>query len=319
MDQLLDNILIGDSVYIVGHIKPDVDAVVAVYGYQIYRHARGDFNYIGVRCDEASPVTKWLFKHFNTDLPMLVNDVSGRKIVLVDHTDPEQRPKGWENADIIEVLDHHKLKLETSVPPKITIRPYGSTSTLIAKKLLEANVKMKPELAGLLLGALLDDTLALRSPITTYTDKEVAGQLAAISGLNDIAKFAREMFAQKDIWKKMSGDTIITTDTKAYEMGNTRVQISQVETMDNQGLILKKGNEIMKSLSLLNKKEPKDLRIAMLTDLIRGDCIMIAVGDKRNELTKIFGYEFDNEEYLKLPGIVSRKKQVEAPLIQYFN
>lgn len=317
MDQMLENILIGDSVYIVGHIKPDVDAVVSAYGYQIYRHAKGDFNYIGVRCDEVNQVTKWLFKRFNIDLPMLVNDISGRKVVLVDHTDPNQRPKGWENADIIEVLDHHKLILETSMPPKITIRPYGSTATLIAKKLIDSEVRIKPEIAGLLLGALLDDTLALRSPITTYVDKEMAGKLGAISGITDISKFAREIFAQKDIWGSLSGDKIINSDTKSYVMGNTSVQISQAETMDNQALFRDKGKVIIKAMNDLNKKEPKDLRVVMLTDLLRNDCILIAVGDKANEIENIFNTKLE-ENKLYLPGVVSRKKQVEGPLIQYF-
>lgn len=318
MDLPLENILIGDSVYITGHTRPDVDAVVSAYGYQIYRHSRGDFNYIAIRCDEVNPVTKWLFAHFKTDLPNLVSDVSGRKIVLVDHTDPEQRPKGWENADIIEVLDHHKLKLETSVPPKITIRPYGSTSTLVAKKMLDASIKLKPELAGLLLGALLDDTLALRSPITTYTDKMIAGQLGAISGLNDISKFARELFAQKDVWSKMKGEEIVNTDSKGYEMNRVKIQISQVETMDNIELIKKKGGEIIRAVDLINKKEPKDIRLIMLTDLIRNDCIVIAVGPRAMELEKVFNNKFEGSQ-MYLPGVVSRKKQVEAPLIQYFS
>lgn len=318
MENFLDNILIGDSVYIVGHTKPDVDSVVSAYAYQIYRHARGDFNYIGVRCDEVNNVTTWLFKKFGVELPMLVNDISGRKVVLVDHTDPNQRPKGWQNAEIIEVLDHHKLILETSVPPKITIRPYGSTSTLIAKKLLEANVNFKPEIAGLLLGAILDDTLALRSPITTYVDKEIAGKLAAISGITDISKFARQIFSHKDIWGKLTGQKIINTDTKSYKMGDVTVQISQVETMDNRELIKKKGKDILEALEEENKENRKDIRIAMLTDLLRGDCILLAVGDKKNDLEKIFNTKFENNS-LYLPGVVSRKKQIEGPMIQYFS
>lgn len=317
MENFLDNILIGDSVYIVGHIKPDVDSVVSAYGYQIYRHARGDFNYIGVRCDEVNNVTKWLFKKFGIDLPMLVSDISGRKVVLVDHTDPNQRPKGWQKAEIIEVLDHHKLILETSMPPKITVRTYGSTSTIVAKKLLEANVNFKPEVAGLLLGAVLDDTLALRSPITTYVDKEIAGKLAAISGITDISKFARQIFAHKDIWKNLSGKKIISTDTKSYDMGNISVQISQAETMDNRELIKEKGKEILKALEEKNEIEKKDIRMVMLTDLLRSDCIVLAVGDKRKELENIFNTKFEKDS-IYLPGVVSRKKQIEGPMIQYF-
>ena len=110
-----DNLFIGENVYIVGHRNPDLDSVVSALAYQVYRHSQGDFNYIAIRCGEVNPVTKWVFKQFNTPLPILIPNVSGMKLVLVDHTDPESRPDGWENATIVEVLDHHKLKLETEI------------------------------------------------------------------------------------------------------------------------------------------------------------------------------------------------------------
>jgi manganese-dependent inorganic pyrophosphatase len=314
-----ENILVGETIYIVGHKKPDVDAIVSAYAYQVYRHARGDFNYIAIRCDKVNNVTKWLFKETGYALPKLVKDISDKKIVLVDHTDPKQRADGWENSEIIEVLDHHKLKLETSVPPKITIRPYGSTTTLIASKLIRANVNFKPEFAQLMLSAILDDTLALRSPITTYLDKTIAGELSAISGVADLDAYAKKLFNKKDTWNRMKAAKIVNTDTKRYEMGGNKIGISQVETMDNRKIRKSKTREITKYIKKVVKEEDLDLFVVMLTDMLRQDAVLITAGEKAEDVETIF----DNPKKAKdgsfvLDGIMSRKRQMVPKLAKLY-
>jgi len=318
INNLDGNFLIGDSIYIVGHKRPDLDAVVSAYAYQIYRHSRGDFNYVAITCDDVNPVTKWVFKRFNLELPMQIRDVSGKRIVLVDHTDPAQRADGWENAEIIEVVDHHNLKLETTVPPKITIRPYGSTSTLIGLKLMRVDITLQPEIAGLMLAAILDDTLALRSPITTYVDRSVAGQLGAMAGITDIASFARELFEHKDIWSQMKATDIIDTDIKDIDCGDKKVQISQVETMDNKKLANIKAKEIYRELESKQRKDPKDIRMVLLSDLLRGDCIAIVSGSKKGDLEKIFNTKIEENGTMYLPGVVSRKKHIVPPILEWY-
>lgn len=313
----VENILIGESVYIVGHKKPDVDAIISAYAYQVYRHARGDFNYIAIRCDEPNSVTEWIFKETGFNMPRLVENVAGKKIVLVDHTDPEQRPNGWEKAEIIEVMDHHKLKLETSVPPKITIRPYGSTTTLVANKLLQTNVTIRPEFAQLMLSAILDDTLALRSPITTHIDKKVAGELSALSGISDVDDYAKKLFAKKDQWSKMSAEKIINTDIKSFEMGGVKMTITQAETMDNRKLSKRVG-ELQKALDKYVKAEGLDLAVLLLTDLLREDAIVISAGEKAGDLQMIFNVQPEKDGSMIIPGMLSRKKQMVPPLVDFY-
>ena len=309
-----DNLFIGENVYIVGHRNPDLDSVVSALGYQVYRHSQGDFNYIAIRCGEVNPVTKWVFKQFNTPLPILIPNVSGMKLVLVDHTDPESRPDGWEKATIVEVLDHHKLKLETAEPSKITIRPYGSTATLIVQKMVRARLVIKPEIAGLLLAAIIDDTLALRAPTTTQVDKSMAGELAVASGIGDLGAFARDLFNQKDVWDSMSAQDIVSTDMKEFDIKDKHIAISQVETMDNRKLE-SRIKDILEELNRLNVESPIDLRMVMLTDLLRNDCILIVVGNNLEKLEEIYNSKVvDNIMYL--PGVLSRKKQILPPLIE---
>lgn len=315
-----DNILVGDVVYIVGHKKPDLDAIVAAHAYQVYRHARGDFNYIAIRCDDVNVVTKWSYKYWGAEIPPLVEDVSGKRIVLVDHTDPEQRPKGWENAEIIEVVDHHKLKLETSFPPKITIRPYGSTSTIITQKMFRRGVEIDRITSGLLLSAIIDDTLALRSPITTQIDKEMAGKLAVDLGITNVSNYARELFSEKDMWYKMTAEQVITTDFKNYEMGSKQVRVAQIETMDNRKLE-SKIKAYANKMQGIRRAEGLDIYISMITDLIRNDCIMVisASDEDKNKLSLIFNAQLEDGKKLHLPGIVSRKKQVVPPLVEAYS
>lgn len=311
------NILVGETVYIVGHEKPDLDSIASALGYQMYRHSQGDFNYIAIYCGDINPVTEWVFKKFKTQLPMQVPNVSGMQLVLVDHSDPESRPPGWENAKILEVLDHHKLKLETVDPPKITVRPYGSTATLVAQKMVRARLPIKPEIAGVLLAAILDDTLALRAPTTTQVDKSMAGELAIASSIGDLNSFARELFNQKDIWGTLSITDIIEMDMKDFDVNGKKLVISQVETMDNRKLE-KKELEIIEELNRMNEKEPVSLRMVMLTDLLRNDCILLVVGENLSILEDIFHAKLQ-ENKMYLPGVLSRKKQILPPLLEMYS
>lgn len=312
----VDNIIVGEPVYIVGHRKPDVDAIVSAYAYQVYRHARGDFNYIAIRCDEVNPLTEWLFEETEHQLPPLVEDVSGRKLVLVDHTDPDQRAAGWENAEVIEVVDHHKLKLETSAPAKITVRPYGSTTTLIAEKLLRNSFYVSPKFAQLMLSAILDDTLALRSPITTYTDKTLAGKLAAMSGLEDMDAYAKKMFNKKDSWHTMKADKIVETDIKDFDFGSFKAQVSQVETLDSAKLS-SKLDDIQEYLNKKSSEGKYELMIVMITDIIKSEAQILAAGKRANDLEKIFNKNFENG-IMVIPGMVSRKKDLIPHMVNFY-
>lgn len=310
------NILIGETIYIVGHRNPDLDSIASALGYQVYRHSQGDFNYIAIRTGEPNPVTQWVFKKFNTPLPMLVPNVSGMKLTLVDHTDPENRPEGWENAKIVEVLDHHQLKLETAEPSKITIRPYGSTATLVAQKMVRARLPIKEEIAGILLAAILDDTLALRAPTTTQIDKSMAGELAVASSIGDLGSFARDLFNEKDVWGTLRAKDIINMDIKDFDVNGKKVVISQVETMDNRKLE-KREKEIITELEKLNEKEHIALRMVMLTDLLRNDCILLVVGDNLEILEDVFHSKLEGNK-MYLPGVLSRKKQVLPSLLDLY-
>ena len=302
---------IEEKIYIVGHKKPDLDSIASALGYQTYRNSQGDFNYYAIRCDKISPLTEWVFNKFETRLPEYIPNISGMNIVLVDHTYPESRPKGWEKAKILEVIDHHDVKLEDILPKRITIRQCGSTSSLIAEMMFVSNMKIPFNIAGILLSAILDDTLNLESPTTKDLDMDMAYRLAHICSIEDTDEFAREIFTKKDIWNEMNAKEIIEMDIKEVEIKGNRVSISQVETIENRGIRL---DEIIEELKSLNKKEPINLRIVMITDLVKKECNLLVVGSDIVLFENVLGERIVNY-MVYLPNVVSRKKQI-LPIIE---
>lgn len=302
---------INQKIFIVGHTKPDLDAVASAVGYQAYKEGIGDLMYKAIRCDRVNSQTKWVFKEYNTDLPLYIPDISGMNVVLVDHTFPENRAKGWENANIVEVIDHHDVKLQDIIPQKITIRPCGSTSTLVAEKIFKSNAYISKDTAFILLSAILDDTLGLKSPTTVQIDIDMTKKLNEICDISDLWEYSKLLFKKKDIWNQLSPRDIIDEDMRNVEFNDNWVSISQVETMNNRDL---KKKEIIEELEKLNITNPFNLRLVMLTDVLKNDCILLVIGNDIPLLEKELNTEIiGNTVYL--PNVVSRKKQI-LPILE---
>lgn len=301
-----------NKIYIVGHKKPDLDSIASAVGYESYRHELGEFNYQAIRCDSINPLTEWIFTNFNTEIPQLVNDISGTDIVLVDHTYSENRANGWERSNILEVIDHHDVKLEDIIPQRITIRPCGSTCTLITEKFVNSNIDIPFNIANILLAGILDDSLGLKSPTTIQLDIDMVTVLNSICKVGDIQDYSLQIFKKKDIWHTLTPREIIEEDIRNLEINGNWVSISQVETLNSDNM---NTESIIKELEQMNIEKNFKLRIVMLTNPVNRDCILIAVGKDINLFEKELGKEIKgNIVYLK--DFVSRKKQV-VPLIEH--
>ncbi len=304
---------INHKIFIVGHTKPDLDAIASAVGYQSYKEGIGDLIYKAIRCDRVNSQTEWVFKEYNTELPQYIPDISGMNVVLVDHTFPENRAKGWENANIVEVIDHHDVKLQDIIPQKITIRPCGSTSTLVSEKIFKSNVYISKDIASILLSAILDDTLGLKSPTTVKIDIDMTKKLNEICNISDLWEYSKLLFKKKDIWNQLSPRDIIEEDMRNVEFNGNWVSISQVETMNNREL---KKKEIIEELEKINIANPFNLRLVMLTDVLKNDCILLVVGNDISLLERELNAEIVNNT-VYLPNVVSRKKQI-LPILEKF-
>ncbi len=299
------------KIYVIGHTNPDLDSIASSIAYVRYKHSQGMFNYIPIRCGSINPLTEWVLEKYKIPKPQYIPDISGMNIVLVDHTYPENRAKGWENANILEVIDHHDVKLEDILPKHITIRPCGSTSTLISEKFFNSSIQIPKDIACILLNAILDDTLGLKSPTTIQLDIDMVDRLNEICNVGDIQEYSNEIFSKKDIWNTLDPKQIIEMDIKEVEVGETRVAISQVETLNN-GIL--NEDDLIEELKRMNSIHPLNLRLVMLTDLNKKECKLLVVGEDISLLEGVLNMKVIDNRVL-LPNVVSRKKQI-LPILE---
>ncbi len=241
-----------------------------------------------------------------------------RRVVMVDHNEPGQAVTGLDGADVVEVLDHHRLStVPTAVPIRFQIEPVGSTSTLVNERANEEVLTFPPGIAGLLLSGILSDTLIFRSPTVTERDRKAAMQLARAAGLSTseqdadvlaaIEAYGTELLAAGAGLGTRPVEEILTTDIKFYEVGGERVGIAQVE-VTNFREIAGRMEELRGGLNALLEREKLAMALVMITDVVRGNSRLLAVGQQR--ILSALPYPRMADEMMDAPGLVSRKKQL---------
>lgn len=308
----------NEQIYIIGHKKPDLDSVVSAYAYKLYKQRLKGLNYIASVCDPVNPLTKWIFSYFKQEIPELIQSIENKKVILVDHTEPEQRPPGWQKAQIIEVIDHREPNLDGIKPEKIIIKKYGSVTTIIAQKYIQNKVEINSGLAGLMLSAILDDTLALNSPNTTLVDEIMVTEMATRAKIGDINAFSKKMFNKKDSWDSMPALQILQTDLKEMKANGHHISVTKIETMDSKNLE-KRQAEFLLALNRLQKDNPITLRLLMIIDILSKSCILLGVGERVTDLEKIFNTKLIKNNKMYLPKITSRKTQIVPPILKYYS
>jgi len=307
----------------IGHKNPDTDSIVSAIAFvnlvqKIKKPILGfsGFEVQPARAGSPNNETKFVFKYFGEELPVLAESVEGKEVVLLDHGELSQSPDGIEKATIVGVLDHHKLGgLETASPIFYRAEPVGSTSTIIFKMFSENNVLLDKKIAGLLLAAVLSDTLKLSSPTTTDEDRQAAKTLSEISEEN-IDKLAEKMFEAKSEMAGVSPAEIIGSDYKEYEAGGTRFGIGVWETMYPEK-VKEKKEEILSALAKMKNERKMDLMFFALVDINKKNSELFIIGEKEKAAAEqVFKNKAENS-LIFLPGIVSRKKEMVPPLTNF--
>lgn len=229
----------------------------------------------------------------------------GKKIILVDHNEIFQAAEGIEEAEIIEIIDHHRLgDIQSRMPISFSGEPCGSTATLIAEKYERHFISPSKEISGLLLAGILSDTLLFKSPITTQKDIGMAKKLALVCG-EEINEFGIKMFRHASLIEEKSVREIIMANYKEYKMGNRNIGISQFETIDAENILkLKEG--FLKELNAVKEQHKLELALMLITDILKEGSHLIFAGNP-----KIIELAFEeSKEITFLKGILSRKNQV---------
>ena len=234
------------------------------------------------------------------------------KIILVDHNERSQTVEGIEEAHIVEIIDHHRLGgLETGEPIFIRHEPVGSTATIVANMHWHRNVEIPAQIAGLLLSAIISDTVLFKSPTATDKDRETAEKLAEIAGLN-VAKFGIEVLKAGSALGDMTASDIVQNDLKEFQMGEYRVAISQISVMDPEAVISQKA-AIKQAMESLKAKAVYDLIVLVVTDIIKEASTLIYLGTPAALLREAF--QAGEGDQILLPGVMSRKKQIVPPMV----
>ncbi len=241
----------------------------------------------------------------------LINTKS-KEVILVDHNEFSQAVEGIENTKILEIIDHHRLGgMQTNEPIFILQRPVGCTATIVTSLFEQNNIGIPRYIAGLLLSAILSDTVIFKSPTTTAEDEVVAKRLAKIANV-DIIDYGTNLLRSGASLKKKTPDKLIKQDLKELHLGDYSLSISQVYVLDSQELYEVKA-DFVKHLEKLRKKNNYCLALLMVTDIINSNTDLLVVGDEK----KLIEYAFKRdvkENIISLPGVLSRKKQLIPPI-----
>ncbi len=234
---------------------------------------------------------------------------NNKKIILVDHNEFSQSVKNIDKAQILEVVDHHRINdFATSQPISFRNEIIGSCAAIIATIFKENQIEIPKNLAGLLLGAILSDTLIFQSPTTTKKDIEVAHRLAQTAGL-DIDVFAKEMFSKSASSEKQTIYEMLIQDIKYFDLNGTKTMISQIIVPSIES-IAKRESEIYHDMEILNNQKELDLLVVCFTSVIENGSVFYIVGDGANKVIDVF----QNGKIQK--GIFSRKKQMVPMLME---
>lgn len=301
------------KVFVLGHKNPDTDSVCSAISYAYLKNEVG-MEAEAICLGEMNNETIFALKEFGFEAPRLVTRVSeeATQVILVDHNERQQSADDIGDVQIIEVIDHHRIaNFETADPLYFRSEPVGCTTTIIYKLFKEQGVEVPANIAGLLLSAIISDSLLFKSPTCTEQDILAARELAEIAGVDAEAYGLSMLKAGADLSNKTLED-LISLDSKEFEAGDHRFEVAQVnaivisEVLDRQREL-----EVLMNEAIAGKE--LDLFVFVVTDILNNDSEAIVLGKRSDIIEQAFKSSVVDNRVL-LPGVVSRKKQI-VPVI----
>ena len=301
-----------EKVLVFGHKSPDTDSICSTLAMaNLQTKLRGE-EVIPCRLGELNEETKYALKYFEVEAPKFIEKVEeGQNVILVDHNEFSQSVAGIENAKIIAVVDHHRINnFQTSEPLFYYAQPVGCTATILLELFKANNIEIEPKIAGLMLSAIISDTLLLKSPTTTDKDKKAVEELAKIANV-DISKYGLDMLKAGTDLDKYTEDELIRLDAKCIEKEEIKYVIAQVNTVSIPD-VLKRKAKIEEEMNKEILAKGLSLFVFVITDIVNSNSQAIELGHRTELISK--SYEID-DDIAVMPGVVSRKKQI-LPLIE---
>jgi manganese-dependent inorganic pyrophosphatase len=306
-----------EKVLIFGHKNPDTDTICSAITYSDLKNKLG-FQTEAIRLGTISGETQFVLDYFKVEAPRLVVKVAAetKEVILVDHNEFQQSADDITDVQVKEVIDHHRVaNFETKDPLYFRVEPVGCTATILNKMYKENGVSIEKEIAGLMLSAIISDTLLLKSPTCTQQDIDAAHELASIAGV-DLNEYGLEMLKAGADLSDKTVEQLISIDSKVFPMGDSKVEVAQVNAVDTND-ILSRQKEIESALDKVVIEKELDLFLLVVTDILTNDSVALAIGKASKKVEHAFNVTLDNNTAL-LKGVVSRKKQIVPPLTEAF-
>ena len=302
-------------ILVVGHKSPDTDAITAAIAVANLKVQQGK-SAMAIAQGEPNPETRFVLDTFKLSAPPVQTSVAGFPVILVDHADYSQAPDDLKKADLVGIVDHHKLGgISTEKPLDVHMAPVGCTATVITRMYNTAGIAIPKDIAGAMLSAILSDTVIFKSPTTTAEDRATAEKLAKIAGIKDMRAFGLKLFEAKSQFKGVSGKELLKRDFKTFNMGGRKVGVGQLETVD-LGMLSPRKGEFLKAMQEL-KSEGYHTILLMLTDIMKEGTDLMAVTDDARLVEGAMKVKLSGDS-VWVPGMMSRKKQVIPGLEKAF-
>lgn len=303
---------------IFGHKNPDTDSICSALAYADLKTKTGA-DVEAVRLGVVSAETQFALEAFTVAPPRLVEAVAAETshVILVDHNERQQSASDIDEVTIAEVIDHHRIaNFETAGPLYYRAEPVGSTSTIVLKMFKEKGIDVEPRIAGLMLSAIISDTLLLKSPTCTPEDVAAANELAAVAGV-DLHAYGLELLRAGASLRDLSIAQLVSRDSKEFSMGGAMVEIAQVNAVDVDEVLSRQG-ELEAALRTIVAEKDLDLFLFVVTDILNNDSVAVALGPRASAVESAYGVTLaDNRAHLK--GVVSRKLQIVPVLTETFS
>lgn len=306
-----------ETIYITGHKVPDLDSVAAAVSYaHLKQQTDPGREYIPVAAGEFNAETSYVFDKFGVKKPDVLTSLSGKLVILVDHNEKGQATDDLEGASILEIIDHHKMDFSYGDPIRVIIEPIGSTCSVIAKMYKADGIDIPQDLAGIMLGAVLTDTVITKSPTTTEDDLNVIEELARTAEIDDWRKFGMEIFKVRSSVSSLSDKDIVTADYKDFDINGRKFGIGQVETVD-----ISQFDDRLSGLikALEEKRAEGDYHSVLLfiSDIIKEESLFLVSSEEPDKVAIAFGKEI--KDGIFTAKVLSRKKEVVPSLLKTFS
>lgn len=296
-----------------GHTNPDTDSIASAIVMANLQNKLGNET-ICYRLGDINKETAFALKTFGVDSPDLLDEVSeNANVIMVDSNEFIQSAKGIEKANIKMVVDHHRINLQTSEPLYYIAEPVGCTSTIIYKLYKQNDVVIDSKMAGLMLSAIISDTLLFKSPTCTEQDKKTAEKLAEIAGV-DIIDYGNKLLKAGTDISDFSAHQVLNIDSKQFEEKGKKFVISQINSADLNDIFARKY-ELESAMHNELEEKKLDLYMFVATDILNANSKVIALGNDKNIVEKAYGLGLEDNTVL-LENVVSRKKQILPKILE---